>query len=262
MADDAAFRCAECGTTHAGHPKDWAFSLPDVVWAIPEAERRDAAFFNTDLCRMGDRGFIRGYLALPFRWSDDVFGWGVWAEVDIATLDRYADVFDADATNEPPANGRLANRLRPNDDTTDEMLTIAFGTSTERPRFAPLRSSTTSLAHDYSVGLGPERYHEILTAMGVEPRLPGSQTRALTCSHVVSGEHPVLMVFHEIEGDWQFLCGADRHDDAEIAFAHLGHLVDRDATLNETLDLREGWDAGRTAVGAPWTREETGPVEE
>jgi hypothetical protein len=53
------FICGTCGKEYAGLITDYGFKLPDVVWAIPEPERSIKAKFDTDLCRLGGRYFIR-----------------------------------------------------------------------------------------------------------------------------------------------------------------------------------------------------------
>jgi hypothetical protein len=80
------FVCGTCGKAHAGLPKDWAWKLPDEVWAIPEQERAAKAKFDSGLCKYGDHFFIRCVLAVQFNDEDDYFGWGVWSEVDRAVF--------------------------------------------------------------------------------------------------------------------------------------------------------------------------------
>lgn len=40
------FVCLICGKHHEGYTTDWAYKLPDEVWAIPESERSEQARFN------------------------------------------------------------------------------------------------------------------------------------------------------------------------------------------------------------------------
>ena len=78
------FVCATCGQSHDGLPTDLGFKLPDDVWAIPAPRREEVARFTDDLCQYGDRYFIRGLLLVPLPDMGSDFGWGVWAEVDVA----------------------------------------------------------------------------------------------------------------------------------------------------------------------------------
>jgi hypothetical protein len=56
--------------------------------------------------------------------------------------------------------------------------------------------------------------------------------------------------------DWQFLSSKEEAA-VEIVLAHLSHLLDADATLDEIADLPRGWKAWRWSVGDDWIRETT-----
>jgi hypothetical protein len=73
---------------------------------------------------------------------------------------------------------------------------------------------------------------------------------------VVFDEMPVLLVFHDLDGDWQFLSSHEEQA-SEIAFIHLSHLLQRDETLDLLADLPPGWKAWRRAAGDDWVREVT-----
>jgi hypothetical protein len=158
--------CAHCGTTHEGLLTDSGFKLPDDVWSIPEPLRAARANFNTDLCKLDDRYFLRGILYVPFTERAGEFGWGVWSEVDETTFSRYVELYNVDASaDEPLASGTLANALPCYRDAIAEPLSIRFGSSNARPEFFTLPESQTSLARDRSNGMGEDRYHEILVAL-------------------------------------------------------------------------------------------------
>ncbi len=116
MSEATGFVCGTCGNRHDGMIRDIAYRLPDDVAAIPKDERAARARFNTDLCDMDGRFFIRCLLQVPFRWSDNYFGWGVWVEVAEADFRAYLAIYDADGSNEPRRPGRLANRIAGCDD--------------------------------------------------------------------------------------------------------------------------------------------------
>jgi hypothetical protein len=63
----------------------------------------------------------------------------------------------------------------------------------------------------------------------------------------------VLTVFHERDGDWQFLSNHEESG-SEALFVHVGHLTDHDSTLREIADLPLGWKAWRAGLGAEWER--------
>jgi hypothetical protein len=64
----------------------------------------------------------------------------------------------------------------------------------------------------------------------------------------------ITRVFHEADGDWQFLTGADvSPDDAQLV--HLSHVMALDPTLDEVADLPMGMWAHREGAGQVWHRE-------
>jgi hypothetical protein len=60
----AKFVCGVCGKSHEGYPLDFAWKLPDVVWAIPKDRQAIEAKFTSDLCQYQDRYFIRSILPI------------------------------------------------------------------------------------------------------------------------------------------------------------------------------------------------------
>lgn len=76
---------------------------------------------------------------------------------------------------------------------------------------------------------------------------------AYVCSHVFENTSPVLLVARE-EGDWMFLCGGEHPPNERYRVVGVDHLSTRDPSLGEVLDLAEGSEAERRAVGAPWIR--------
>jgi hypothetical protein len=83
----------------------------------------------------------------------------------------------------------------------------------------------------------------------------GRNRAAFTTRPVLEGNLPILLVNHDEDGDWQFLCGTtNRTEDGRIV--SLGGIFERDRSLAPVADLPEGWRASRTAKGAVWTREQ------
>ncbi len=79
--------------------------------------------------------------------------------------------------------------------------------------------------------------------------------KCYVCTHVFESTRPVLLVTHEEDGAWCFLCG-DVHSDSADCYRVVGagHLVGRDPTLHECADLPCGYEAERVAVGTAWIR--------
>lgn len=80
-----------------------------------------------------------------------------------------------------------------------------------------------------------------------------------TVDRIMTGQHPVLDVFHQVfDGAWQFVTGEDLDSESGM-FARLHEVVETDLTLRELSDLPLGWQAERSSVGAPWTRRRVFP---
>ena len=79
------------------------------------------------------------------------------------------------------------------------------------------------------------------------------ETHAYVCSHVFHAVRPVLLVARE-DGDWMFLCGTLHDEQEDYHLVGINHLVERDACLNDVLDLDEGFEAERDFVGGTWRR--------
>lgn len=78
-------------------------------------------------------------------------------------------------------------------------------------------------------------------------------TAAFTTRPVLEQGLPVLLVSHDPEGDWQFLCGTTTElEDCKLVC--LGCAFQRDPTLAEVADLPLGWLAEREAAGGAWER--------
>jgi hypothetical protein len=160
-----SFVCATCGETHDGLPTDFAWKLPDEVWAIPEDRRSLEAKFNSDLCQMGDRFFIRAVLKLPFNQQPGFYAWGPWVEVQREIFYRYVEIYDMDGSNEPPVAGTLANAIPSYPETLNLAVLVQFQNSTSRPTLQTVQRDHP-LADEQAHGIDNRRYHEILAATG------------------------------------------------------------------------------------------------
>lgn len=141
---------------------DWTYRLPDIVWDIPESERAEKAFFNSDLCQFGKRYFIRCVLEVPFTETLGHFGWGVWAEVDLPVFHRYLELYDKDGSSEVPHSGMLANALLAYQNALGAAVTIQFRDPLKRPALYLAQNDQSHLANEQREGINNARYHEIL----------------------------------------------------------------------------------------------------
>jgi len=165
--ETTGFVCAVCGVAHEGLPTDIGYRLPDAVVAIPQPDRAARAEWNSDVCKMGDRFFIRGVLRVPLLGRNDDFGWGVWAEVAPEAFQRYLELHEKDGSNEPLKTGTLANDISFYEDAASERILIQFGPSGDRPDFLTDPKSTSSLARDQAEGIDEARYHQLLVTEGL-----------------------------------------------------------------------------------------------
>jgi hypothetical protein len=86
-------------------------------------------------------------------------------------------------------------------------------------------------------------------------------TASICTAKVARDRFPVLQVSHDWEGDWQFL-DATTEEPQEPMVLCLGCVFERDQTLAQIAELPIGWSAWRTAVGAPWSKEQNPPESE
>jgi hypothetical protein len=81
----------------------------------------------------------------------------------------------------------------------------------------------------------------------------GKNRAAITTKYVFDGTHPILLVSHDEEGDWQFLCGTTNlPEDGRIVC--LATVVERHPAVVELADLPVGWQAARDGVDQSWRR--------
>lgn len=162
----SSFICQTCGDTHEGMPTDHGWTLPDVVWDIPEDERATRSQFNSDLCQFGDRFFIRCVLKLPFNEQPGYYGWGVWVELPEADFYRYVEIYDKDGSSEPMVHGAIANEMPGYPATLALPVMVQFQSSTSRPAVHVPSDSLHPLAAQQSSGIDNGQYHAILVATG------------------------------------------------------------------------------------------------
>lgn len=83
-----------------------------------------------------------------------------------------------------------------------------------------------------------------------------TNVRAITTRPVIEDGHPILLVTHDEDGDWQVLCGTtNRTEDGRVVC--LGCMFERDRTIGELADLPQGWRAWRDSAASPWQRSES-----
>ena len=78
-------------------------------------------------------------------------------------------------------------------------------------------------------------------------------TLVFTTTYVQSKQYPILEVYHDEDGDWQFMCGTT-NTSADGLLVCIGHVLNWDPTLALLHDLEPGHCAIRTEPGKEWKR--------
>ena len=81
----------------------------------------------------------------------------------------------------------------------------------------------------------------------------GNNRMVFTTSRVVEGTHPISLVTHDEDGDWQFLCGTTNASE-DLRIVCLSCIVDHHPAIVELADLPVGWQAERDGPEMPWHR--------
>jgi hypothetical protein len=108
------------------------------------------------------------------------------------------------------------------------------------------------------------RWRDATPAVKPKPRAPwppppmgafkDEQLGVFSSRLVMDQRKPILLAFHDEEGDWQFLAGDEQHAE-EFTHVHLGHVLERDCSIRALEDLPAGWKAWRGASADDWVRE-------
>ena len=79
-------------------------------------------------------------------------------------------------------------------------------------------------------------------------------TAAFTTRHVLEGTLPILEVYHDHDGEWQFMCGTtNATEDAKLVC--LGCMLESDPSIADLADMPLGWMAYRESPDDPWSKE-------
>src|SRR5882724_6215590 len=88
---------------------------------------------------------------------------------------------------------------------------------------------------------------------GTWPFADPANTAVYSTSPVMDKQHPILLVAHNSDGDWQLLCGTT-NETADGRVVCLGCLFERDPSIGALSDLPLGWLASRASLNSPWLR--------
>jgi hypothetical protein len=154
------YQCAVCGESHEDLP-DIGFQWPDPYFAIPEAEREERIFGNSDTCVIDDQDyFVRGVILIPIHHEQRHLGLGVWVSQKRENFQTYLDNFDSPDIG--PFFGWLSNKMPIYKQNTWGLKTmVRFQGNGQRP-LIDLGRCEHSLYVDYSNGITIDRAWEIV----------------------------------------------------------------------------------------------------
>jgi hypothetical protein len=102
-------------------------------------ERETRAVISSDQCIIDSQIFcIRGCLNIPIIGTDEVFSWGLWAQVDEAAFNEIRETWLLEGREKTvgPFDGKLLNRLSAYpDNTRDLRVKVQIRPVGERPLF-------------------------------------------------------------------------------------------------------------------------------
>jgi hypothetical protein len=87
------------------------------------------------------------------------------------------------------------------------------------------------------------------------------ETGVFTTRQVMEGREPIREVYHDPDGDWQFLCGTTL-DTVDLKLVCLGCMLEMDPTVGELADMPPRWCASRQSTDAEWIQEPYEPRED
>lgn len=153
-------KCECCGADIGDFAFDQSYKMPDEIWGLSEKEREHRAIIDNDLCRLDDRYFIRGVAYVPVIDSDQSYGWGIWAEIDIEDFTFYNANYHNDNSKAERFIGKIANDLPSYKKTTMGVsVEVQLGNETQRPTFY-CRDYAHLLAQEQRKGIPLSRVHE------------------------------------------------------------------------------------------------------
>lgn len=151
-------KCECCGKDLGEITFDQAFKLPDEIWALSEDERKQRAQYDSDLCQLDERYFIRGVASFPVQGTDQTFRWGLWVEVPAEQFFDYVKHFNADNSAAAPYIGKAANSLPHYPETRGLEMRVQPGNQTQRPLFSCINPAHP-LSQDQLNGITLQQVH-------------------------------------------------------------------------------------------------------
>ena len=106
-----ACTCPRCGRPAAEPPLDFAYRMPDCVFARPEEQRSPRC--NEDFADLDSGRFVRALLPVPIEGGEE-FCFGIWVEVSVTTFERVVRAWnESEAYRTLSFDGAIANAFPP-----------------------------------------------------------------------------------------------------------------------------------------------------
>jgi hypothetical protein len=151
-------KCECCGNEIGDIAFDKSYKMPDDIFSLPQGEKDDRAEIDSDLCRLGERYFLRGVAYIPVIETDQSYGWGVWVEVPEENFFDYVQNYENDNSSMPKFKGVVANDIPFYKNTIGLEVEIQLGNETQRPNFTFL-GYEHELANEQLNGINIQKVH-------------------------------------------------------------------------------------------------------
>jgi hypothetical protein len=160
--EGVGFTCTICGRHHDEELRDVRAGLPEEIHRLPEEERKRRALLSPagDFAALDDdRHFVRALIQVPI---DDggVFGWGVWARLELEELEAVVRSWFDDASAGAGHRAWLATQLPAYGQTEGLPGTLRLRSADLLPLFE-LDADSSPLANEQRVGIDVQRAREL-----------------------------------------------------------------------------------------------------
>lgn len=128
----------------------------------------------------------------------------------------------------------------------------------EGPDFPMLQCVWPDSNHNYPWDAGfTAQTQPVLATKTAWPFKEAKNLGVLTTNRVIEDGYPILLVTHDEDGDWQFLCGTTSKP-KHGRLVCLNTIVEDHPSVAELADLPVGWRAERDGPDMPWQRVKMG----
>lgn len=163
-SSDFNWTCSTCGSVHSGIPDNYSYEALYTWHTIPERERPNRAFLDSDYCVIDSKDyFVRDCLEIPVVGMAEPLVWGIWVSLSKSNWERERELAsDPNRVNEPHYFGWLSTRIEIYPDTFAPKTNVHTRAVGVRPAIE-LQLSDHPLSVEQRTGVSSERLIEIAT---------------------------------------------------------------------------------------------------